>query len=57
MAWIFLNVYIKIKIEIIKNYDKIMDFFNKAIMNSLYRDSSFILLMLNELNWKKQKSK
>ena len=57
MAWIFLNAHIKIKIEIIKNYAKIMDFFNKAIMNSLYIDSSFILLMLNELNWKKQKSK
>ena len=34
-----------------------MDFFNKAIMNSLYRDSSFILMMLNELHWKKQKCK
>lgn len=31
-----------------------MDFFNKTIMNSLYRDS---LMMLNELHWKKQKSK
>ena len=44
--------------EIIKNYAKIIDSFNKAIMKSLYRDYSFMILMMpNELNLKKQKSK